>query len=50
MGIIDALLPVPTANLIRAKALTLKLAEEAAERFKQLDGRSKSAPSPSTIT
>src|ERR1700675_1174476 len=40
----------PLARRIPAKALTLKLVEEAAERFKQLDnGRSKS-PSSSTVT
>jgi nitronate monooxygenase len=39
----------PLAREIPAKALTLKLVEEAAERFEQLDnGRSKS-PSSSTV-
>jgi hypothetical protein len=37
-------LAAPLARLIPAKALTLKLVEEAAERFEQLDnGRSKSS-------
>jgi len=38
------------AREMPAKALTLELAREAAERFKQLDGHSKSAASPSTVT
>ena len=39
----------PMGREMPAKALTVKLATEALERFKQLGGLSKSGPSPLTV-